>query len=248
MLRAWLAPQDLRWFFAEHLHQRPLACPGVARGTARDLRWETLDALLGAEPSPDLLCVARGVLRDEATPRSLAAARGLLDRGIGFVLRHADRRLPTLATLARSFAADLPGLMNVQIFATAAGTHGFGWHYDFEDVFLVQTEGVKDYYFRANTVDPVSAVGSQPDFSLIAQERSPLATARLVPGDWLYIPARWWHVALPAADSLSISLGVFPDLVAGGLASQQRPAPRDGPPLSVPKLSGPFLRLGAQGR
>jgi len=85
---------------------------------------------------------------------------------------------------------------------------------------------VKDYYFRANTVDPASPVGSQPDFSLIRKERSPLATARLLPGDWLYIPARWWHVALPAEDSLSISLGVFPDLSLRRTAETSRSAPR----------------------
>jgi hypothetical protein len=33
----------------------------------------------------------------------------------------------------------------------------------------------------------------------------------LIAGDWLYVPARWWHVAKCVEDSLSISLGVFVD-------------------------------------
>jgi len=210
MLSQWLQPHDLAWFFAHHFHRAPLALPGGARETATELPWTRLDPILAAEPVPDVLCVARGELRDEQAPRSLASTQALFARGTGFVLRHAERRDQALARLAASFAADLPGTVNVQLFATAGGTHGFGWHYDFEDVFLVQTEGVKDYYLRANTVDPHCPVGTRPDFSAIARERSPLATARLLPGDWLYIPARWWHVALPAADSLSISLGVFP--------------------------------------
>jgi ribosomal protein L16 Arg81 hydroxylase len=30
----------------------------------------------------------------------------------------------------------------------------------------------------------------------------------LIGGDWLYIPARWWHGAKCIEDSLSISLGL----------------------------------------
>ena len=29
------------------------------------------------------------------------------------------------------------------------------------------------------------------------------------PGDWLYIPAGWWHVAFARTDSLSISAGAY---------------------------------------
>jgi ribosomal protein L16 Arg81 hydroxylase len=130
--------------------------------------------------------------------------------GLGFVVRGAERNDPALAELAAAFALDLPGKINVQLFATRAGTNGFGWHYDFEEVFIVQTAGVKDYYFRDNTVDRDTTFGTQPDFERFRQEKSPLATARLLPGDWLYLPARWWHMARCLEDSLSISVGVLP--------------------------------------
>lgn len=32
--------------------------------------------------------------------------------------------------------------------------------------------------------------------------------ARLHAGDWLYIPAYWWHIAMCEADALSVSVGV----------------------------------------
>lgn len=51
----------------------------------------------------------------------------------------------------------------------------------------------------------------RPDFMLVRRETSPIATARLLPGDWLYVPARWWHVATYLEDSLSSSVGVLPD-------------------------------------
>jgi ribosomal protein L16 Arg81 hydroxylase len=37
-----------------------------------------------------------------------------------------------------------------------------------------------------------------------------LHTSRLLPGDWLHVPARWWHMAKCLEDSLSISVGVRP--------------------------------------
>jgi 50S ribosomal protein L16 3-hydroxylase len=126
------------------------------------------------------------------------------------VIRRAERNDPALADLAAAFAADLPGTINVQLFVTRAGTNGFGWHYDFEEVFIVQTAGVKDYYFRENTVDRDTPLGTQPNFEKFRDERGPLRTARLCAGDWLYIPSRWWHMARCQEDSLSISIGVLP--------------------------------------
>jgi ribosomal protein L16 Arg81 hydroxylase len=42
---------------------------------------------------------------------------------------------------------NIPGEVHVQLFVAPAGTHSFGWHYDDEDVYIVQTEGSKDYFF-----------------------------------------------------------------------------------------------------
>jgi 50S ribosomal protein L16 3-hydroxylase len=99
------------------------------------------------------------------------------------------------------------GSAHVQLFVTPGRTHGFGWHYDDEDVFILQTVGVKDYYFRANTV--AAEVAAHPDaFARFDVETSPLCTARLLAGDFLYLPARWWHMATCERDALSISVGV----------------------------------------
>ncbi len=49
----------------------------------------------------------------------------------------------------------------------------FGWHYDFEDVFIAQTLGTKDYYFRDNTVGRHTRLGERLDFSALRAERTP---------------------------------------------------------------------------
>ena len=135
--------------------------------------------------------------------------RRLMAARLGLVIRRSERHDPELAQLARAFARDLPGEVHVQLYVTPAGTQTFGWHYDFEDVFIAQTLGTKDYYFRKNTVE-VDTPFPPRDFSGFHTECSVLQTATLVPGDFLYIPSRWWHMAVCREDSLSISVGVMP--------------------------------------
>jgi hypothetical protein len=206
-LRQWLQDMSFSEFVGAHLHRAPVARPSTAAPTMPLLGWDTLGRILAADPAPDVLVVARGRLVDAPAPRSLEALAELMAAGIGLVLRRTERCDSGLAALAGSFAADLRGHVHVQLFVTPGGTHGFGWHHDAEHVFIAQTAGVKDYYFRANTVSP--PFEPRPDFTLVHHERSPLATAHLIAGDWLYIPPRWWHVAMCVEDSLSISLGVL---------------------------------------
>ena len=111
--------------------------------------------------------------------------------------------------MAASFTETLRGETHVQAYATPAGTHSYGWHYDFEDVFIAQTAGEKDYYFRANTVARETRLGDRLDFSIFRNETSPILAAKLLAGDTLYLPARWWHFVTCAEDSLSISVGIL---------------------------------------
>ena len=137
-------------------------------------------------------------------------------KGVGICIRHAERHDDALASLAERLESELTGRAQIQLFVTPGGTHGFGWHFDAEEVFILQTAGVKDYYFRENTVSP-RVPSRQPDFSRIRDERTVLQTARLIAGDCLYVPRFWWHMARSVEDSLSISLGLTRDA--------QRPQP-----------------------
>ena len=213
MLRHWLAPQEVQDFVGCQLGVSPFARPGAALSMLPSFAWDALDQLLGAQPGPDVLVARRGRLVGVPTPRNEADARRLMARELGIVIRKAEHHHPGLADLAREFAADLPGQVHVQVYATPAGTCTFGWHYDVEDVFIVQVSGSKDYHMRANTVAR-HATDANPDFSIVRAETSQLMSARLIPGDWLYIPARWWHLVHSVEDALSISIGVLPKRLA----------------------------------
>jgi len=206
MLREWL--EDAEEFLRRDFGRSPCARPDAARAALEVCNWKALGAILAAVP--DVLVVARGREVDVPAPRSLDELGGLFEQGIGVVVRHAQDHHEPLARYCEDLAADVPGEQRVLVFATPAGTHGFGWHYDAEEVFIVQTAGRKDYYFRANTIDPQPKRGAQPDFSRIREETTPLSSCSLLAGDWLYLPRGYWHLARPIEHSLSISIGIFP--------------------------------------
>jgi hypothetical protein len=207
--RDWLAPQDLGWFEKNHLQQAPCARPGAAAGAVPLFGWSTLEDVLASRRPLDLLTVTSGRLVDVPAPRTLAGARRLVRAGVSVVIRAAERHDAGLSDLVASFRDALPGEVHVQLYVTPGGTNSYGWHYDFEDVFIVQTAGIKDYYFRANTVAHDTRLGDTLDFTRVRGESSPILSARLVAGDWLYIPAKWWHLVKCAQDALSISVGVM---------------------------------------
>ena len=209
-LQHWLGPLPVDRFRAEHLGRRPCAGSGSAGDVVPACDWQILDRLLAAQPA-DLLVVARGRLLDIPPPRSLGQLRVMFAQGVGIALRGPEPHSPEVAAIAEAVARDLPGEQRVIVFATARQSHGFGWHYDAEDVFIVQTGGNKTYYFRETTGDTRPARGAQPDFRTIRLEHTPIMECRLTPGDWLYLPRGYWHVARAHTDSLSLSIGIFPD-------------------------------------
>lgn len=213
MLRDWLAPMSLSDFVARHLGRLPHARPGSAQRAVPWFDWAVLERVLSSRPQ-DMLIASRGRLVHAPAPGDLAAVRRLMSAGLGLVIRNSERHDPQLAELARTFASDLSGEVHVQLYVTPAGTETFGWHYDWEDVFIAQTAGSKDYHFRDNTVARDAPFCVRPDFSLVRRETSPLFGALLIPGDWLYIPRRWWHLVRSLEDSLSISIGVVPHQAA----------------------------------
>jgi ribosomal protein L16 Arg81 hydroxylase len=168
-----------------------------------------LDDVLKASPA-DVLVVARGRYLNGAVPRSLAELQVLFDHGVGIAIRAPERVNTWLRMLAGEFALELPGEQRLILFATPAQSHGFGWHYDAEDVFVVQTAGDKEYFLRRNTVSQPPARGFQSDFAEYRDETSPMLACRLLPGDCLYVPKGFWHIAVAHRDSLSLSIGVFP--------------------------------------
>jgi ribosomal protein L16 Arg81 hydroxylase len=148
-----------------------------------------------------------GEVRWRSTPEQ---ARALLGEGHTIGVRHAERHDGALAELALDFQRDFAAPVDVHVYWTPPGQPGFGWHYDAEDVFVLQAHGAKEWSLRKNTVNPWPLVETLPADMEVEREIMPVMRCLLRPGDWLYIPAGYWHATRAGADeSVSLSVGVL---------------------------------------
>jgi 50S ribosomal protein L16 3-hydroxylase len=209
MLSHWFSPDDPTWFSRTQLGRAPFARPGGAASAIPLFGWAILGDILKRRAPMDLITVAGGRIVEAPVPRSPEDVTALMRAGVSVVIRSAEDHDEGLALLADSFTRELGGEVHVQLYVTPANTASYGWHFDFEDVFIAQTSGTKDYYMRPNTVADEAVLGDPLDFQVIRRESSPISVATLIPGDCLYIPAKWWHLVKCTEDAFSISVGVM---------------------------------------
>jgi 50S ribosomal protein L16 3-hydroxylase len=209
-LQSLLAECPKRQFVSEHLYRLPYSRAGTAREFCSLGSWDTLGPILGQ--SPDLLIVRGGERFAGADPKSLEEARHLSADGYTIVVRHAERNDARLRALAIEFERDFHAPVDVHMYFTPPGAHGFSWHYDAEDVFIIQTAGAKQYSLRKNTVNPWPLVETIPRNMHYERELMPLMRVDLHAADWLYIPCGYWHKAdaLPGNETaVSLAVGVM---------------------------------------
>jgi ribosomal protein L16 Arg81 hydroxylase len=195
-------------FVERYFQQLPIAVPGGAEHVAALGTLDVLDSI-AAHPEAKVERSRRGEWwPDNARPNSDELRRSLADGWTIFV-RHAERYHAPLAELADEFRAAFQAPIDIHFFCTPPATEGFGWHYDVEDVFILQTQGSKKYRLRKNTVNPWPLVETTPDDLNYEAERSLVMECVLRAGDWLYIPPGYWHAAQAEALSISLSVGVM---------------------------------------
>ena len=217
-------------------------------------QWPSLNEILG-HADADVMVVRRGEQRQGTSPRSAEEAQRLCDEGYTILVRHAERHDVRLAELAAGFQADLAGAVNIHIYVTPAEQFGFGWHYDAEEVFILQTAGKKEYSLRKNTVNPWPLEETLPSDMQYEREIMPLMKCLLSAGDWLYIPSGYWHMAQAQETAISLAVGIMPPtaidlydflrrrLVSSLLWRQRLPPPGAASPLSGQQLRDAYRQL-----
>ncbi|WP_254510638.1 JmjC domain-containing protein [Anatilimnocola floriformis] len=195
-------------FLAENMFRSPFALAGGCRNV---VEWDvaaTCERLL-PQPELDLLVTREGLPWPGAAVNSAEVGRTALADGYTLCIRHADRHDPLLAKIAADFQAAFLAPIDVHVYCTPAERPGFGWHYDAEDVFILQTEGTKDWWLRKNTVNPWPLVETIPADMRYEREIMPAMRCTLAAGDWLYIPAGYWHRTSAPQISTSLSIGIL---------------------------------------
>ena len=195
-------------FLEEYFLRLPYARAGGCRHLTHLATWQTVESLL-ARPGVDALAGREGKRWQGESPPPAAQLRAILDQGYTLGVRHAERHDPGLGELAAGFGRDFAAPVDVHLYCTPAGQPGFGWHYDAEDVFVLQTAGSKEWELRKNTVNPWPLVETLPADMRHEREVMPLMRCLLRAGDWLYIPAGYWHRTRAGEESISLSIGLL---------------------------------------
>jgi len=199
---------SLEEFLDRYYLKVPYSEPGSGEAFKGLANWEVLDRILAGR-DPDVMVVREEKrIEVEGVPDG-EQAREFFSEGCTILVRSAEKHDRGLARLAKGFKKDFHAPVNVHLYFTPADHYGFGWHYDAEEVFLLQVHGSKEYSLRKNTVNPWPVVETIPRDMKYEQESSPVMTCHLEAGDWLYLPAGYWHKGVAATDSITLAVGVM---------------------------------------
>jgi ribosomal protein L16 Arg81 hydroxylase len=204
----------LNAFKERHFQKEPYAAPYRAEKYRNFLSWIRLKEII-ENPCHDCWLPREGKLPEvkELSTGTLTfseALNGFAD-GRTVLVRHSERHSKELAEIAAAFKTELGGDIDIQLYFTPAGEEGFNWHYDAEDVFVIQSFGAKEFRLLKNTTTPrpyKKNAEQSEDFK--NEKMTPEIRCLLQAGDWLYIPAGYWHKARAVSDSFHLSVGVMP--------------------------------------
>jgi len=208
-LKRLLGALAMESFLADYFYHRPYSGTGLATHLTP---LGTVDAFASivTHGDADVMICRRNEPFAGSPPRDVDAMRDLLGQGYTILVKHAERHEARLAEVAASFARDFAADVNIHCYCTPADEYGFGWHYDAEEVFLVQTVGRKEYSLRKNTVNPWPLEETLPRDMKYEREIMPLMRCELAAGDWLYVPSGYWHMGRSRELSISLAIGVMP--------------------------------------
>jgi ribosomal protein L16 Arg81 hydroxylase len=197
-------------FFSKHFTKMPFSMPDTAAAYSHLLNWDVVEKVL-AEKKSVLRIVKDGVLEKDHAELDFLEAKKYHEKGHTLLLRYAEKSHPLLKELADDFSKSFRTEVDIQLYCTPEGNNAFGWHYDVEEVFIIQTQGSKLYTIRPNTIHPKPLLTSIPKDLQYEKEQGELQLqVCLQAGDWLYIPSGWWHMARTQSESMHISIGLMP--------------------------------------
>ncbi len=199
-------------FLASYHMRKPFAAPGQASQFCNLLSWPILTDIFHKHHE-DCWPVREGTISNEFTNDkgrlNPALARSAFAQGHTLVVRHSEQANVCLNEIAGQFSSFFRRPVDIQLYLTPGGGEGFDWHYDVEEVFVIQTYGMKEFRLLENTVTGRPLPMWEKQNSRFSQEqRQPELRCLLKAGDWLYIPAGYWHKARAVTDSFHLSIGV----------------------------------------
>jgi ribosomal protein L16 Arg81 hydroxylase len=160
------------------------------------LDWDTLRGLIerGVIP-PDRFKLTRN---GNPVPSRFYLRNGKIDvtnftaliaQGVSVVTNPIQWYVPALQTLCNDIAARIGEVTEVDAIVTSGSGGALRLHYDAFDLVVLQMQGSKRWrIYGPPVIDPVKGMPEQKP-----PENAPLFDETLRPGDFLFLPAGFWH-------------------------------------------------------
>lgn len=213
ILSELIEPLSLQQFSEQYLFKMPYAAPLKATRFKDLVSWPLLWEIFNTKHKDCWLPRHGQLPPDPALQTGMLTfdqARKGYEEGRTVLVRHAEKAHPKLKAIADDFHSIFKDPVDIQIYGTPPEEEGFDWHYDSEEVFVIQTVGEKEFRIRKNTINPYPMHMRVPK-NMQFEKESPTQEIRchLKAGDWLYIPSGWWHKARAVTPSFHMSVGVM---------------------------------------
>ncbi len=217
ILEQILSPLTFTEFKRDYLFQKPFAAPATALEFRKLISWPLLLEIFAnqnKESGFNCWVARKGRLPDDPALTSgsldFNRAHRAFDEGYTILVRHSEKAHPALAKIGLDFEEFFHDPVDIQLYVTPAGEEGFDWHYDLEEVFVIQSSGEKEFYLREPKVIPsLNRVELPEKIDFANHFQGAEVRCHLKAGDVLYIPAGWWHKARALTPSFHLSVGVL---------------------------------------
>lgn len=247
-LRDLLAPYPVETFLDENLGKKAFYQPGPADKFEGLFSWQDLNHLLNTARPPNSIKL---VYQKQSLPRAyLGNLAHWLNEGATLVIDWLQLADEFVFRFCHELARDVNAPVNINTYVSCPSKQGFDLHFDQHDVFIVQTEGKKQW----NVFEPtlVKTPIQIQEFNFDDCERpdlnkvQPYCRCVLDVGDILYIPRGHWHYAVAETPSIHLTVGIDPtcgiDLlqwITEDLMSREEFFRRDMPIVLAPEFAGP---------
>ena len=161
VLQELLDPMPVHEFLHRAFTRVPFAMPDRARRYTQEFTDADIAAMVETGRSV-LRIVRNGRLVHDQARLSWAEAQAYYRRGHTLLVRYAERSSAKFQALAEAFAQFFHSPVDIQVYLTPDQQQAFGWHYDLEEVFIIQVQGCKEYTLRQNTVNPLPVWDTMP--------------------------------------------------------------------------------------
>jgi ribosomal protein L16 Arg81 hydroxylase len=203
-----VSPQSLSGFIQDHYNQKAVLLRDPSRSFSSLFGWEQLNRVLNSAPS--VHPTVRLTKDEKKIPiQDSIDIINQVRSGSTLIFEHLDRYDPRVGTLADAVSHEVCEDTRVNLYASCPGHRGFLCHYDTQDVFMLQIEGIKRWRVFSPTVEAPIFFQKMHGMEAPGVDDQYL-DVQIAPGDVLYIPRGHWHDAFAESEpTMHLTLSIF---------------------------------------